>query len=603
MRIRTALLAVLAGYGFAAPAFAQSTVHTSAGYPSREALDRLNLAVEWAVFLPIDGQKDSVAHAQLVDGDQLLVETKSGVILAIDTKTGQRQWSFAFPYRYATPYPAAVNSRHIFVINLSTLYMLDRYTGVLEFAFDPVIKLMAPQSMITTAPVADDTFVYVTLASRQVVAYQIPGAVEMPDPKLRPDPKTGMVAGNQPPAKNPADVVAGRYPGQGRAPVGEDTFAERGRVRLDVSGSLSLQRTPSMSILPTVVPPYSIKDSRGVYEQLTPSLSTLPSLRQPYHIRDGEGRNMTKTPSIAIIPPSAARVYELNDIRPKGIEPTKRWYYVPPVEVNFRPLITTGRLWVTTTGPHIYSIDRLDATRAERKVLVDAPLSDVVSAPASQDGATGFFPLADGSLMAVDLDFGGRDAKTAMKILWRANVGGSMNRIPVPTADAVYVAGVGSGVARVDRNLGEVVWRTSALDDRLLAVNDEYVYVRDRNGVLRIYDRNRVADKTTGRSNPLASIDLSDFGVPITNTVNDRILLASDNGLLVCLRDSSPKYNSPVNLIPVKAAAPKPVEKEKKEGDPAVPAGEAKPMDPKPADAKPVTPIKPADPKPGDKKS
>jgi NAD(P)-dependent dehydrogenase (short-subunit alcohol dehydrogenase family) len=47
MRIRTALLAVLAGCGIAASAHAQSTVRTAAGYPSREALDRLNLAVEW----------------------------------------------------------------------------------------------------------------------------------------------------------------------------------------------------------------------------------------------------------------------------------------------------------------------------------------------------------------------------------------------------------------------------------------------------------------------------------------------------------------------------------------------------------------------------
>jgi hypothetical protein len=113
----------LAGCGLAASAAAQgnphSTVRTSAGYPSREALDRLNLAVEWAVFLPIDGTRDSIAHAQIVDGNQMLVETRSGVILAVDMKTGQRQWSFAFPHRYATPYPAAVNSKFVFVINLA----------------------------------------------------------------------------------------------------------------------------------------------------------------------------------------------------------------------------------------------------------------------------------------------------------------------------------------------------------------------------------------------------------------------------------------------------------------------------------------------------
>lgn len=576
MRARSTLLALLFGYGSVAPVLAQSTVRTSAGYPSREALDRLNLKVEWAVFLPVDGQRDTIAYAQLVDGNQLFVETASGVVFAIDTRTGQRQWSFAFPHRYATPYPAAVNSKYVFVVNLSTLYCFDRYTGVLEFAFDPVIRLMAPRSLITSAPVCDETFVYVSLGNRQVVCFQIPGAVAMPDPKLRPDAKAAMVAGSQPKSANPADVVASRYPGVATKPLSEDKFDERGKLRLDVSGSLSLQRTPSMSMLSSITPPYTIKDSRGVYERLTPSLSTLTNMRPPYHIRDGEGRNLTKSPSIATIPPSAARVYELNEIRPKGLEPTKRWYYVPPVAMNYRPLLTDDRMWVTTAGPRLYSIDRLDATRPERKVLVDAELTDVVAAPATKDGSTGFFPLADGSLIAVDLGFGGRDARTAMKTLWRANVGGAMNRPPVPTTDSVYVAGVGSGVARVDRTRGEVVWRTAALDDRLLAVNDEYVYVRDRNGILRIYDRNRVADEKTGQSNPLAAIDLSDFGIPITNAMDDRLLLASDNGLLVCVRDSSAKYNAPVPLIRAKPAVPKPAEK--KDGDPAAaPMGDGNP--------------------------
>jgi outer membrane protein assembly factor BamB len=608
MRTRLALLALTAGCGLVAPATAQS-VRTSAGYPSREALERLNLAVEWAVFLPIDGQKDSVDTVQVVDHNQMFVQTKAGLLLAVDTRSGQRLWSFAFPNRYSGPYDVAVNSKEVFVVNLSTLYAFDRYTGVLDFAFDPILSLMSPHSMITTAPVADESFVYLTLGSRQVVAYQLPARLGMPDPNLRPEAKAAMVAGKQPAVANPADVVAARYPGPNGAQQDRDSFPPRGRVRLDVAGSLSLQRTPSISMLATITPPYTIKDSNGVYERLTPSLSTLTNMRQPYHIRDAEGRNLTKTPSISVIPPSAARVYELNDIRPKGLEPTKRWYYTPPQAVAFRPVITPTRLWVTTAAGGIISIDRLDTKRAERTVLVDATMSDAPAAPAGVDGTTGYFPLADGSLIAVDLEFGGRDAKTALKTLWRANVGGTMNHLPVMTTDSVFVSGTGYGVARIDRTLGEVVWRTAALDDRLLAVNAEYAYVRERNGVLRVYDRSRVVDSVTKRSNPLASLDLSDFGVPITNTMNDRILLASDNGLLVSLRDSSPKYNAPVELLPAKPAAPPPAEKkdgEKKEGDAAAPTGDAKPMETKPAEPKKETPpaTKPGDPmKPGDKKS
>src|SRR6516162_7269525 len=107
MRTRLALLALTAGCGLVAPATAQS-VRTSAGYPSREALERLNLAVEWAVFLPIDGQKDSVDTVQVVDHNQMFVQTKAGLLLAVDTRSGQRLWSFAFPNRYSGPYDVAV---------------------------------------------------------------------------------------------------------------------------------------------------------------------------------------------------------------------------------------------------------------------------------------------------------------------------------------------------------------------------------------------------------------------------------------------------------------------------------------------------------------
>src|SRR5262249_3769066 len=149
---------------------------------------------------------------------------------------------------------------------------------------------------------------------------------------------------------------------------------------------------------------------RGVYEQLTPSLSTLPSMRQPYQIRDGEGRNINKTPSIAVIPPSAARVYELNDLRPKGLEPSKRWDWAPPQAVAFEAVSTATRLWLATEGGRLYSIDRVDTSRPDRAVLVDAALSDKVTAPVGLDGTTGIFALGDGSVIAVDLEFGGRDA-------------------------------------------------------------------------------------------------------------------------------------------------------------------------------------------------
>ncbi len=57
--------------------------------PSREALDRLNLDLAWAVYVPMDGKRDSFASIQL-DGNQLIAQTRSGMITILDAENGGR---------------------------------------------------------------------------------------------------------------------------------------------------------------------------------------------------------------------------------------------------------------------------------------------------------------------------------------------------------------------------------------------------------------------------------------------------------------------------------------------------------------------------------
>jgi hypothetical protein len=76
------------------------------------------------------------------------------------------------------------------------------------------------------------------------------------------------------------------------------------------------------------------------------------------------------------------------------------------------------------------------------------------------------------------------------------------------------------------------------------------LYVRNRHGKLLVFDAKRATDPIGKRSMPLAGIDLSEFSIPIMNTVSDRVFLAADNGLIVCMRDLSPKYTRPVRICP-----------------------------------------------------
>ena len=93
--------------------------------------------------------------------------------------------------------------------------------------------------------------------------------------------------------------------------------------------------------------------------------------------------------------------------------------------------------------------------------------------------------------------------------------------------------------------------------------------------------RKKPLSTVTGVAVAIGEIDLTGFGIPIANTVSDRIFLASDNGLLVCLRDASPKYAVAKATMPPKPAP-----------TPAKIDGEAAGEKPA-ADATPAVPVKP----------
>lgn len=579
---RSALLAV-AALTVSVPVFGQSTVAVP---PSGEQLDRLRMKTEWSLHLPIDGQTDKIERVQVVSGGQVFAQTKSGTLLAIESQTGQKQWSFRFPSGHGTTVPVAVNSRYVFAANLSRLYCFHRYSGILEFSFEPTVKLEIPLSTITMGPICDESNVYVVLGYQEVLAFRLPSSITQPQPMA--DNTNGVGKVSKP--KNPADEVANRYPGEGTTTAQVDPATRsRGLSRPDLAPNRH-QVSPSISVLPSVTPPHEFKDRNGNTILRTESLTLMNSLRQPYQIRDGEGRYVLKTPSVTVIPPSIARAYELNDIRPKGLAPVKLWRYEATSRLAYEPVLAGPRMWLTFEQPRSLAFDRVDLTVSNRKVQTDGTLSGSASTGLVADGSNGYFALNDGSLISVDLSFGGTNNMGALKLIWRANIGGPMNRKPIITPSSVFVGGTNSGIGQVNRNLGELSYRTASEDDFLLAVNDDSIYTRNRNGTVRVYDLKSPTDPITHMAVPVGAIDLSSFAVPVTNTVTDRVFIASDSGLLVCLRDSAPKYavakpTLPVKPVPVKtetdAAGEKPA------GDkPAADAPPAKPVDSKPMEDK-----------------
>jgi outer membrane protein assembly factor BamB len=196
----------------------------------------------------------------------------------------------------------------------------------------------------------------------------------------------------------------------------------------------------------------------------------------------------------------------------------------------------------------------LALSKNDKAMQVAQRLASDISAPPGQAGTNLYVPLGDGTLAAVDGTVG--DKVGGAGFLWRAQIGGIMSRPPVITAESVYAAGDNSGVARIDRTNGELIWRSDAQLDRVVGANQEFVYVRDRQGRLHIFNARRATDTVNRRSSPLASVDLGEFNVPVTNTITDRVFLVADNGLIVCLRDASAKYARPVRIAPELAVNP-----------------------------------------------
>lgn len=524
---------------------AQDVTYSGTVPPDAAALDRMNLRTEWSTYLPVDGRRDTILLVQTFD-DQLFVQTRAGQLIAVDARTGQVQWTANLGNGEPTSvYPLAVSGEFVYAANVTRLWAFYRATGVTEFVFDM-------GSFPTTGLAADDTGVYAVLSvksgtagSQRLVAYDRPRPIALVDP--------GRAAGagdadrrQRPP--NPVDALTSRYPPDGgfRPPTAAPELARRARLTEAPLPGLGGGRSPSLAVTDKVTPPY-----RNEIPHATPSLDILPSLRPPYSLRDESSRFVQRTASISTIPPSVASALLLSNLRPQGVRPPVRWEYGLTSRVRFTPAQSPTRLWLAQENKTFLALSKED-----KKTQVSGPLWDLVAAPPGQAGTLAYVPLADGSLVAVDLATG--NLVGGLNSPWRTNVGGYPNHTPAVTADSVYAAGENSGVSRVDRATGDVSWRTAdRAADRVVAANESFVYIRDRFGRLGVYDARR-ANLPGGRAAPLSTIDLPAFNVPVVNTVTDRVYLAADNGLMVCVRDASRRYDVPVRMHPAVDVNPPP---------------------------------------------
>jgi outer membrane protein assembly factor BamB len=82
----------------------------------------------WITQVALDRSRDRLSQVHL-DGPQLFIQTDKSLLQAIDAETGGKMWTAQVGNREYPTSNAAANEKYVAVINGTTLYVLDRFTG------------------------------------------------------------------------------------------------------------------------------------------------------------------------------------------------------------------------------------------------------------------------------------------------------------------------------------------------------------------------------------------------------------------------------------------------------------------------------------------
>ncbi|WZO99027.1 PQQ-binding-like beta-propeller repeat protein [Isosphaeraceae bacterium EP7] len=139
-------------------------------------------------------------------------------------------------------------------------------------------------------------------------------------------------------------------------------------------------------------------------------------------------------------------------------------------------------------------------------------------------------PSMDHNLYAIDLFTGERK--------WLFPTGSPIDHPVLISAREIFVQNTGGELSSVHPDTGEAEWTTSTFGGDIVAVSGAKLYLRTHDGDLLVLDRATGKITQDARSTrQRAGLDLRSFKLTMTNTINDRIYLASPSGSLICLRE------------------------------------------------------------------
>jgi outer membrane protein assembly factor BamB len=213
-----------------------------------------------------------------------------------------------------------------------------------------------------------------------------------------------------------------------------------------------------------------------------------------------------------------------------GPRPIRLWSDVTSLRLELPLLLTHDRLLIPSSSGFVAAFTKAPAPDGHAARSYRFSTESPIRMPAGYFDEIAYVGGGDANLYAIETK-GGR-------LQWRFTGGVPISRTPVALGQDVFVVAETQGMTMLDRATGHPKWRipvrgelveSNAAANYFLAANPKYVYALDASGHFLVLDRRRGVT--------LSGFDSSDFVYPIANDVTDRVYLAANNGLLVCLHD------------------------------------------------------------------
>ncbi len=497
--------------------------------PAPEALARLGLQFAWRTFVPVEGLRDGIATVQHL-GDVIVVQTRSGAVSALDPNTGATLWRTAVGNPYPVIHTVGYNDLLILVSNGTQIQALNRANG------RPLWEVDLPTTPLSP-PAADHEAFYVCLTNGRLTAYAFPAEVPAaPAPGARPTVTTGGA------------LTARESSGAAVGPAKPSSSAT-GQAAAAGSGAARVQPVPARpsATAPTVDPRSTTASSglAGGGRTVTVGVST-----------SGGRTTTTATTTVG----GRTAVGGGVDINRSGRSPTAAggprmlWDFQTHLRVAERPALSPRTILLASTSRTALFVEKTYAAKP-----AEYQAEAAITAPIGQYGDRfAYLGTADGGVYALDME--------ARVALWHFTANGAVTTRTWATDEDLYVIAARGGVIRLNRENGELIWQNPQAAD-FLASNPRFVYAIDRQGRLMVLDRTRGTALTT--------LDTRDFNVTAANEKTDRVLLAANDGTIVCLHDRAyPRPRSMQNPPAIAPAAPAPAAApaEQPPAEPAKPA-------------------------------